>query len=74
VFKDFPILRSPGYEDPKTNKVEGWWLSDGHEAWRVDELSDAENQLSLKSIMNDTLLIDPIISGWTLPIFNDVLP
>jgi hypothetical protein len=65
VVDHFPVLRSPGYVNPATNEIESWWLWNGESAWRVDELSDAEKNFSLKSIMNDTLLIERIISGWT---------
>lgn len=60
----FPTLRSPGYVNPSTGKIENWWLWDGAKSWRVDSLTEAERRLSLKSIMNDTLLIERIVSGW----------
>jgi hypothetical protein len=65
LYGPFPVLRSPGYVDPKTNKIERWWLWDGNSSWRVNELSDAEKNFSLNSIMNDTLLIERIVNGWT---------
>jgi len=59
-----PLMRSPGRINTLTRRVESWWLWDGVKAWCVDDLTDEQKQYSLKSICNDTLLIERIKHGW----------
>jgi hypothetical protein len=60
----FPIFRD-GIVDPATRKVGVWWLWDGEEEWRVGELTAEQRKLSIREVLNDTLLIERIEAGWT---------
>lgn len=60
----FPLLRARGGIEPGTGRVKNWWLWDGKSETRVDELSAEQRKLSLAEVMNDTALIDKIVSGW----------
>ncbi|MEO8926500.1 MAG: hypothetical protein ABI306_04985 [Caulobacteraceae bacterium] len=62
--RQFPVFRC-GVNDPKTNKVEIWWLWDGEREWRVGELTAEQEQFPVRGIWNDTLLIERLPSGWT---------
>jgi hypothetical protein len=59
-----PLMRSPGRYNAKTRRVETWWISQAGKAWQVDALDENEKDLSVKGILNDTLLIEHIESGW----------
>jgi hypothetical protein len=61
----FPVFRS-GVHDPSTGKVgDNWWLWDGRRAWRVGALTAEQRRLPIRGVINDTLLIERIRSGWT---------
>ena len=59
--REFPIFRScvrtPSGSGP-------WWLWDGNEEWKVGELAPGMEQLPIRGIWNDTLLIERIVAGW----------
>ena len=61
--RSFPTFRS-STKNPVTDEWEDWWLWDGQREWKVAELSDAQRDLSPGGIINDTLLIDRVVSGW----------
>ncbi len=60
---EFPTFRT-GIADPATGKVAVWWLWDGKREWKVGTLSEAQRQLPIRGIWNDTLLVERIVSGW----------
>lgn len=62
--RQFPLFRDGGV-DPTTGKVETWWLWDGEREWKVGEISQEQRGLPIREIINDTLLIERIESGWT---------
>lgn len=62
--KPFPLFRD-GVEDPKTKKVETWWLWDGKKEWCIGKLTKEQRRLPLNEVWNDTLLVERIESGWT---------
>lgn len=59
----FPLFKS-GIEDPLTGKVAQWWLWDGEREWPMPELRPEHRNLPMLEIINDTLLIDRIVSYW----------
>ncbi len=59
----FPLFRT-GIIDPKTGKIDLWWLWDGDTEWRAGKLSPDQYDLPLRGIINDTLLIEYIETGW----------
>ncbi|MBN1189564.1 MAG: hypothetical protein JXA46_07425 [Dehalococcoidales bacterium] len=60
----FPLFRAAGGIDRNGNVI-NWWLWDGIKSWRVDKLSPEQYKLPIKSIPNDTALIEMIEEGWT---------
>ena len=62
--KEFPTFRAAGLENPKTGKVDVWWLWDGEREWKVGKLTREQRKLPIQSIVNDTMLIHWIGSGW----------
>jgi hypothetical protein len=61
--KTFPIFRS-GPPD-RNGKVANWWLWDGTKEWMIGKLTDEQRKIPIRSILNDTALIERIESGWT---------
>ena len=61
--KEFPIFKW-GIKNPKTEKVDRWWLWDGEKEWKVGDLSEEQKHFPLRGIVNDTFLIERIESGW----------
>jgi hypothetical protein len=59
----FPIFRS-GTIDPKTKKVNVWWLWDGSKSVRVGQLSSEQRELPIRAVWNDTFLVERIVEGW----------
>jgi hypothetical protein len=57
----FPIFRSCVRT---TNGRGPWWLWDGINEWRVGDLEPGMEQLPLRGIWNDTLLIQRIAERW----------
>ena len=62
--QQFPLMRKAGAID-RSGKVLNWWLWDGEREWPILSLSPEEQQLSIASIFNDTLLIERIEAGWS---------
>jgi hypothetical protein len=60
----FPLFRA-GMVDPRSRKVEVWWLWDGEKEWRVGDVAPEQWGLPILGIWNDTMLIHRIESGWT---------
>lgn len=60
--KDFPLFRA-GLRD-KEGKVSSWWFWDGEKEWQAGDLSEEQKKISIRSILNDTMLIKRIESGW----------
>jgi len=60
----FPLFRA-GMVNPQTGTVENWWLWDGDKEWEVGQLNDEQTYLPIREVINDTRLIERIISGWT---------
>lgn len=61
---EFPVFRA-GMLDPTTGKVRIWWLWDGEKEWPIGELTREQRKLPIREIVNDTLLIERIESGWS---------
>lgn len=64
--RGIPLMRSSSrYRDKFGKMIEAdWWLWDGKEERRIGKLPEKYHDLSLRSIWNDTLLIERIVSGW----------
>ncbi|HEY2033334.1 MAG TPA: hypothetical protein VGH02_06565 [Rhizomicrobium sp.] len=60
----FPIFRD-GVEDPKSGKVETWWLWDGKKEWCVGPLTSDQSKMPIRQIVNDTMLQTMIEQGRT---------
>jgi hypothetical protein len=60
----FPVFRSKGIEVPGMPQLAGWWLWDGRKEWRVGELEPEQKALPIRGVVNDTLLIERILSDW----------
>jgi hypothetical protein len=56
-------MRRPGGR-AKDGRILNWVVSEGGRDRVVKELSESERKLSIATIVNDTLLIDRIASGW----------
>jgi len=61
-FKTFPIFRA-GVAN-QSGVVEVWWLWDGKNEKRVGKLSPEQMEYPIRGVINDTLLIERICSGW----------
>jgi len=61
-----PIMRVEGGID-KGGRVLNWWIidSEGDRKWMVSELSQEQKNLPIAGIMNDTLLVQRIVEGWS---------
>ncbi|MBO9123004.1 MULTISPECIES: hypothetical protein [unclassified Rhizobium] len=62
--KKLPLFRS-GVVDPATGRIENWWLWDGENSRMVGAITDEQRRLPIKSIWNDTLLVERIEQGWS---------
>ncbi len=62
--RHFPLFRAAGYVD-RTGKVHDWWLWDGEREWRVGRLTPEQTKFPIRSVINDTLLIQQIEEEWT---------
>lgn len=59
----FPIFKSRNHG--RNGSVGPWWLWDGEKTWRPETLSTAQlRDYPLKEIVNDTMLVSRIVSGW----------
>jgi hypothetical protein len=59
-----PLFRN-GVPNRTTNRVDTWWLWDGERQWLVGALSEEQRRLPILGVVDDTLLIERIVSGWT---------
>ncbi|MDR0787638.1 MAG: hypothetical protein LBG44_07205 [Gemmatimonadota bacterium] len=57
---DFPVFRAP-VKDLRNQEVVGWWLWDGESEWPIDRLSEEQMAYPVRTIVNDTKLIEDII-------------
>jgi hypothetical protein len=62
---DFPRFRAGIPVPGEPGKYQRWYIWDGAEEWPVDELSDEQRDLSIREIVNDTMLVKLIVSGWS---------
>lgn len=62
--QNFPIFKS-GHYDPEQGKITVWFLWDGTNDWRVDKLTEEEKDYPIQEVINATLLIERIETGWT---------
>ena len=59
----FPTFRSSRSLDPKDQGR--WWLWDGEREWHVGRLTPSQQEMPTQSIVNDTLLVERALAGWT---------
>ena len=60
---EIPIFKN-GLTDPKTGKITKWWLWDGNKEWDIENPNKEQMKYSYQEIINDTLLIERILSEW----------
>ncbi len=63
ALRPFPLFRD-GVADPKTKKVASWWLWDGEKEWQIGALTPDQRKLPIRSVWNDSILIERIEEGW----------
>jgi hypothetical protein len=61
-FKTFPTFRV-GVAN-QSGVVEAWWLWGGENEERIGRLSPEQMEYPIRGVINDTLLIERIWSGW----------
>lgn len=64
TLRAFPVFRS-GFVNPKTKKVESWYLWNGKDTWQIGALTPEQRKLSIEGVCNDTYLIRKIEEGWS---------
>ena len=62
--KEFPVFRAAGHVD-RQGRVANWYIWNGEQSWQVDHLTEEQLRLPIRSVWNDTLLIERIEQGWT---------
>jgi len=62
-FNKLPLFRARGGIDTD-GKVVSWWLWDGEKEWKIGNLTPEQRKLPIREVINDTLLIERIESGW----------
>jgi len=62
--KRFPLFRAAGFVD-RAGRVHDWFLWDGEREWKVGQLTDEQRALPIRSVWNDTLLVQRIEEEWT---------
>ncbi|HSI34752.1 MAG TPA: hypothetical protein VK986_14285 [Tepidisphaeraceae bacterium] len=60
----YPLFRD-GTRDPRTKRLEAWWLWDGTKSWQVGPLTEELRRLPVREIWNFKILADRVGSGWT---------
>ncbi len=60
--REFPVFRTGVVG--KSGKIEAWWLWDGERERKVGSLSEGMERLPIRGVVNDSLLIERIRSGW----------
>ena len=63
-FRTQPIMRSPGKIDPERRVVESWWIIDRDREYLVTSLTEEQKHLPIDGIINDTLLIELLMTDW----------
>src|SRR5262249_10926595 len=58
----FPLFRN-GVPNKTTKKVDTWWLWDGERQWLAGALTDEQRRLPILGIVDETRLIEQIVSG-----------
>ncbi len=58
-----PTFRT-GVINPKTGKVDVWWLWDGNREWKIGAISEEQRKFPIRGSWNDTLFIERIEEGW----------
>ena len=62
--QSFPIFRNT-HRDIRGNRAGDWFLWDGQKEWRVSHLTNQQlKEYPPAGVINDTLLIERIVSGW----------
>lgn len=64
-FHRLPVFRQALRLNPASRDPCNWILWDGEREWIVERLSTEEYRFPIRCIMNDTLLVDRALSGWT---------
>jgi hypothetical protein len=67
----FPLFRAPGPTD-RQGLIHGWWLWDGDREWKIQRLSPEQRRLPIREVINDTLLIERLQSGWAPEVDDSV--
>jgi hypothetical protein len=60
-----PAMRSPGKINPHRRVVESWWIIEGDREVLVESLTDEQKKLSINAVINDTLLIEHLVTDWS---------
>ena len=60
--KKFPVFRA-GVPN-QSGVVETWWLWDGENEERIGKLTREQMEFPIRGVINDSLLIERICSGW----------
>lgn len=60
--QSFPTFRAG--TPNKQGSIESWWLWDGEKEWRVGTLNPEQMKYPIRGVINDTLLVERIKSGW----------
>jgi hypothetical protein len=58
----FPTFRA-GVAN-KQGKIDTWWLWDGEQETKIGTLTPSMMSYPIRGVINDTLLVERIVSGW----------
>ena len=58
----FPTFRSS--VKGQDGRWGAWWLWDGEKEWKIGDLHPGMEELPVRGVINDTLLVERIVSGW----------
>jgi hypothetical protein len=61
--EDFPVFRT-GMRNPLNSHIESWSLWDGERSLKVGKLTRDQYRLPIRSIWNDSILINRVENGW----------
>jgi hypothetical protein len=64
-FHEFPRFRQALRLDPRSTAPCNWMIWDGREEWVIPRLNEEQRRYPIRSIVNDTLLVERALSGWT---------
>jgi len=62
--RKMPVMRAAGGID-KGGKVLNWWILEDERKSMTSDLSEEQKHLSIAEIVNDTLLVQRIVEGWS---------